>query len=50
MTEPEMDQVGEFIARVLASPEDEGVARMVRTEVEDLCHRFPLYPDPNPSA
>ena len=50
MAEPEMDQVGEFIGRVLASPEDEAVARMVRAEVEDLCRRFPLYHDRPPSA
>ena len=50
MSEPEMDQVGEFISRVLATPEDEGVAGMVRSEVEDLCRKFPLYPDPRPSA
>ena len=50
MREPEMDQVGEFIGRVLAAPEDERVARMVRAEVEDLCRRFPLYPEPNPNA
>ena len=50
MAEPEMDQVGEFIGRVLAAPEDEQVASMVRSEVEDLCQRFPLYPDPHQSA
>ena len=30
--------------RTLASPDDEGVARAVRAEVEALCRRFPLYP------
>jgi glycine hydroxymethyltransferase len=45
LREPEMDVVAEFIARVLASPDDESVARMVKQEVEALCRRFPLYPD-----
>jgi glycine hydroxymethyltransferase len=45
MREPEMDQIGEFIARVLASPEDDRVISTVKTDVERLCRRFPLYPD-----
>ena len=43
--EPEMDQIAEFIARALAGPEDEGALAMVRTEVEALCRKFPLYPE-----
>jgi glycine hydroxymethyltransferase len=46
MREPEMDRIAEMIARVLASPEDERVLQMVKIEVEALCRRFPLYPDP----
>ena len=46
MGEPEMDRVGEFIARVLASPEDGRVLESVRAEVERLCQTFPLYPEP----
>ena len=45
MAEPEMDRIGEFISRVLATPEDDRVASMVRTEVEGLCRTFPLYPE-----
>jgi glycine hydroxymethyltransferase len=45
MREPEMDQIGAFIARVLASPEDERTIAAVRTEVERLCKDFPLYPE-----
>ena len=45
MGEPEMDQIGELISRVLAAPDDEQVASTVRADVEDLCRRFPLYPD-----
>jgi glycine hydroxymethyltransferase len=46
MREPEMERIGEFIARVLASPDDEHVLTMVKEEVERLCREFPLYPDP----
>ncbi len=46
MREPEMDRIAELIARVLQSPEDERVQQMVKSEVEALCRRFPLYPDP----
>jgi glycine hydroxymethyltransferase len=45
MKEPEMDTVGELIARVLAAPEDDRVLGVVKTEVQRLCARFPLYPD-----
>ena len=45
MREPEMDQVGDFIARVLAAPDDDRVLASVKAEVERLCRRFPLYPE-----
>ncbi len=45
MRETEMDQIGELIARVLASPEDERTLGMVKSEVERLCRKFPLYPE-----
>jgi glycine hydroxymethyltransferase len=45
MGEPEMEIIGDLIARVLASPLDDQVHRMVRAEVEALCQTFPLYPD-----
>jgi glycine hydroxymethyltransferase len=44
MREAEMDQIAELISRVLAAPDDDGVVRMVKTEVERLARRFPLYP------
>ena len=43
MGEREMDRVGELITRALASPEDDAVLGMVKTEVEKLCRMFPLY-------
>ena len=46
MREEEMDLVGELIARALKTPDDESALGMIRTEVERLCRKFPLYPDP----
>lgn len=43
LTEPEMRQIGDWIAEVLAAPDDESVIRRVRGEVADLCAAFPLY-------
>jgi glycine hydroxymethyltransferase len=43
MREAEMDQIGALIARVLAAPDDDRVIGTVKTEVEQLCKRFPLY-------
>jgi glycine/serine hydroxymethyltransferase len=45
MQEAEMDTIAGLIARVLAAPEDDRALGMVKTEVERLCRRFPLYPD-----
>jgi glycine hydroxymethyltransferase len=43
MREPEMELIGNLIARVLASPEDDHAIGMVKEEVERLCRQFPLY-------
>jgi glycine hydroxymethyltransferase len=43
MREPEMDLIAGYIAEVLASPEDDSVARAVREQIEVLCRKFPLY-------
>ena len=45
MREPEMEIVGELIARALKSPDDDQALGMVRAEVEALCRKFPLYPE-----
>jgi glycine hydroxymethyltransferase len=45
MREGEMDLIAEYIARVLASPEDEKTLKSVKAEVEKLCRKFPLYPE-----
>jgi glycine hydroxymethyltransferase len=46
MGEAEMDQVAAFITRALARPDDDRELGAVRVEVEELCRRFPLYPEP----
>jgi glycine hydroxymethyltransferase len=43
MSEKEMDLVGELLLRALATPDDDRALAMVKTEVEALCRRFPLY-------
>jgi glycine hydroxymethyltransferase len=45
MGEPEMDLIGELIARSLSAPEDDHVLAAVKQEVQRLCRKFPLYPD-----
>jgi glycine hydroxymethyltransferase len=45
MGEAEMDQIAGFIARVLAAPADDRALGMVKSEVERLCRKFPLYPE-----
>ena len=45
MREPEMDAIADYIARVLAAPEDERTMSMIKSEVNQLCRKFPLYPD-----
>jgi len=45
MREAEMDQVGDLIARVLSTPDDDRALGMVKDEVERLCRNFPLYPE-----
>jgi glycine hydroxymethyltransferase len=45
MQEPEMDVIGDLIARALAAPGDDRALGMIRTEVERLCRKFPLYPE-----
>ena len=45
MGEAEMDLIAEFITRAMATPEDAGALAMVKAEVEQLCRKFPLYPE-----
>jgi glycine hydroxymethyltransferase len=45
MREPEMQTIGELITRALAAPDDDKALGMIRSEVEVLCRKFPLYPE-----
>jgi glycine hydroxymethyltransferase len=45
MTEADMDVVGELIMRALRTPDDDAALAMVKTEVEALCLKYPLYPE-----
>jgi glycine hydroxymethyltransferase len=45
MREAEMDVIADYIARALASPDDDRVLGSIRVEVEGLCRKFPLYPE-----
>ena len=42
---PVMRKLSEYIARVLASPDDDSAVARVKVEVEALCRKFPLYPE-----
>jgi len=43
MKEPEMRQIARWIAEVLNHLEDESIIKRVRTQVELLTKKFPLY-------
>ncbi|MBN2070350.1 MAG: serine hydroxymethyltransferase [Candidatus Krumholzibacteriota bacterium] len=43
MKEPEMEQIGEMMAKVINNQDDDGVIDAVRAEAEALAGRFPLY-------
>jgi len=43
LKEPEMNQIGELIHRVIANPDNESILKSVHGEAKELCARFPLY-------
>jgi glycine hydroxymethyltransferase len=43
MAEPEMVQIADLIARTLQGRDDDSVVAAVRTDVNALCARFPVY-------
>jgi glycine hydroxymethyltransferase len=45
LREAEMAAVGELIARALRTPDDDRALAAIRTEVEAMCRKFPLYPE-----
>jgi len=44
LKEPEMQQIAEWMNRVILNRKDEGGIRKIHLEVRELCDRFPLYP------
>ncbi len=45
MGRSEMEQIGEMITKVIENRDDQQVIAQVRREVEELCTKFPLYPE-----
>jgi glycine hydroxymethyltransferase len=45
MREADMDLIADYITRVLSSPDDDRILQAVHAEVNQLCRKFPLYPD-----
>jgi glycine hydroxymethyltransferase len=45
MREPEMDQIGMMISRVLKNPKSAKIRSEIRQEVMELCRNFPIYQD-----
>jgi glycine hydroxymethyltransferase len=43
LREPDMKTIANFMARVLDSKGDSGVATAVKRDVKELCDRFPIY-------
>jgi len=43
MGEEQMVQIADWIHRVLESKGDEEISRRVRSEVDELCHAYPIY-------
>ncbi len=41
----EMEHIGEMITKVIENRDDQQVIAQVRREVEELCTKFPLYPE-----
>jgi glycine hydroxymethyltransferase len=50
MGEAEMHRIGEWMARVLASPTDRALIDRTRSEVGEMASSFPLYPQPSPTG
>jgi glycine hydroxymethyltransferase len=45
MREADMDLIGDLISRALQTPNNDAALATIRTEVEALCRKFPLYPE-----
>jgi glycine hydroxymethyltransferase len=45
MKESEMLMVADFFSRVIENPDDSGIRCRVKTQIKDLCDKFPIYQD-----
>ncbi|MFQ6067124.1 MAG: serine hydroxymethyltransferase [bacterium] len=45
MREPEMQQIGGWINKILSSPKDKTLRKKIRSGVRELCQQFPIYKD-----
>jgi glycine/serine hydroxymethyltransferase len=45
MGEAEMDAIADLISRALAGAAEDRILAGVKAEVEQLCRKFPLYPE-----
>jgi glycine hydroxymethyltransferase len=45
LKESEMEQIAEWMNQAIMNRSDEQVISRIRSEVRELCERFPLYPD-----
>lgn len=45
MKESEMEQIADFINRAIVNNENEAELKKIREEVNQLCSKFPLYPE-----
>ena len=45
MKEDEIKQIGELISKVLSDYNNESLLSACKKEVNDLCSRFPIYPN-----
>lgn len=45
MKEDEMGQIGEWVAKVVSDPTNAELKNRIKSQVLDLCARFPLYPE-----
>ena len=43
LKEREMEEVGNYISELLTRPDDDRLARDIKTKIRSLCERFPLY-------
>lgn len=43
MKEREMEEIGEFISKIIENPSDNQIKQKIRDNVVELCKRFPIY-------